>query len=1111
MKMFRAFVFVFLQAFVMVTIGAMVVNAQPFAEINPNNTPLRPFPQAGMDNGLVVELMNMPAGQVSANMDILRQFANMVDTPNSTGSPLPANRSSLFRAAGQGGTGSIFLVDPATWDDPAGFRMVTTLDAGTGGTAQTPTSYRVTVCESMGYGMLMIVMLAGSEDIVLGGAFGDRTMRHVLWSGLPAPLRAHFTYQAGLPNSVSFQTYFDAMFRSLRFWPSHFVHATSGHQGWNANVNNNTYRGGTPPSGFGHSYQMAWSIHHVFGGAQRPGSPGFFQRETGPSTATDGSMDMAYALILASEQWGHEPAWCPVHRYNRTVGHTYLEWARRMVQELFDTTVHHSRHAGASTEATVNAGYFLKIGNWAGSNTAGGRLSRPSDHIMQHLKAFAEVNPQRDWQRVINVTYDSHRFVRQWHQPGGQGATAGPLPNTGILPDFIRFDHVNSNPQPDGTGNIWIIPPQHTGGGSFHETSSDGATHWNACRVPWRLGVDLLFSGRTPHQYSDITIAALNNWHAQQNNNNFNSVHGRWLDGRPNTDQWGNIGQTSNAFGGPMLVPAAVFGPQAWLNSGWQRANPALPAPSSFNFYGDYINILTMVAASGNEWTPVGSPLTVTDGTTANGHTHMRRVVAGARVPLRANQQNPALFGGWVVTEDVQFWPGYTAAMPNTYIIMPRNTHVFAIADGTPPVTHMLTIITDGTNPQGAGNRIEGNTVSVNAGENAGSAFLRWTIADCAYTADISALHGIDPTAWATTFTMPTHPVTLTAEWTTYPDINHATLFLYMFTLSAAGADDWSTGGFNNASAGSQMHFDITAHQDITHSVTWPNATDGRAGVLHGTHRDIYVALPLAARSPDMLPVSLYGIRVNGVDVFGAVSHAPVGSRWLVPGTIGSAATHDFVSFGGAMANAAATNTAFADAGMELRTFFLPANAFLIPPGATVDFILRVGDGNPPEPPPFDCDYCEDSGECCEYCNPCDCPTFDCDYCEDSGECCDECNPCDCPTFDCDYCEDSGDCCEYCNPCDCSPILVCNICEGAGRVHPFAIGDANDDGRVTSADATRIARWLTTAPAYRESISICLRAADVNGDNEITTADLILLARWLVGHAVSIAAAPSLP
>ncbi|MCL2577000.1 MAG: S8 family serine peptidase [Defluviitaleaceae bacterium] len=60
---------------------------------------------------------------------------------------------------------------------------------------------------------------------------------------------------------------------------------------------------------------------------------------------------------------------------------------------------------------------------------------------------------------------------------------------------------------------------------------------------------------------------------------------------------------------------------------------------------------------------------------------------------------------------------------------------------------------------------------------------------------------------------------------------------------------------------------------------------------------------------------------------------------------------------------------------------------------------------------------------------------------------------------------------------------------------PFILGDANGDGRVTSADATTIAKHLAG-----HDVDICLLAADINGDGEVDIEDLILLARMLVGR-----------
>lgn len=65
----------------------------------------------------------------------------------------------------------------------------------------------------------------------------------------------------------------------------------------------------------------------------------------------------------------------------------------------------------------------------------------------------------------------------------------------------------------------------------------------------------------------------------------------------------------------------------------------------------------------------------------------------------------------------------------------------------------------------------------------------------------------------------------------------------------------------------------------------------------------------------------------------------------------------------------------------------------------------------------------------------------------------------------------------------------------------FILGDTNGDGRVTSADASRIARWIIEP----SSVEICLLSADINGDGEVNITDVIMLARWLVGLNVDIA------
>jgi len=757
------------------------------------------------------------------------------------------------------------------------------------------------------------------------------------------------------------------------------------------------------------SYQMAWSIHNVHDDVHD--ADNFFRREPGASTATDGTMDMAYALILASEQWGDAPAWDPVCHYSRTPGHTYLEWATRMVGEIWESTVHHSRHLGTSTASNENAGYFLKIGNWAGSNARTGHLTRPSDHMMQHLRAFKAIcqNPHSDWQRVINVTYDSHRFVRQ--HTNVPGREPGAMPNSGVLPDFMRFDPENSTPQPDGTGNVWLLPTQGEGnsrGERFHETYFDGASHWNACRVPWRLGAGMLFAGY--NRYEEITIGALHDFHVGLGLAWEGAVRGRWLDGTSASS--GAAG--NNAFTGPMLVPAAIFGAQGrpnaargreWFHDGWTVATTSRAVnPNSFNSYGDYINIQAMIAASGNEWTPVGSSLTIINGTTVDGFDYVRRVVPGARVPLRCDD---AEFSFWEV-EGADFWPGYDHSTAATVIKMPLHQDVVATAVVGGKVERFP--LTASYTQGGTVSRqhyprelYPGQNIELRAMADPGFRFVNWTGSGIDILRSTAAALEVAMPAnaagiMATFEQIPTHRLTVedggfgatsdslrfeglavainagTREgyafdgWTSSPEVDfvdaHSAAASFIMPANAVTVTaSWyaldpgvlNTGvvfahiytesageplGFHSAASGLYAEFDATQHQDVV--LTLPPWPAGSEGELHSLHRDIYVALPLTPMG-QALDVTLYSIRINDQHVFGPMqTHTPPGPRPFEPGSVGTLNPVTIAESGNANATAA---DAFAEANMLLRTFYPPAGAFRIYEDDVVEVVVRVGDG----------------------------------------------------------------------------------------------------------------------------------------------------------------------
>ncbi|MCL2224369.1 MAG: CotH kinase family protein [Defluviitaleaceae bacterium] len=70
----------------------------------------------------------------------------------------------------------------------------------------------------------------------------------------------------------------------------------------------------------------------------------------------------------------------------------------------------------------------------------------------------------------------------------------------------------------------------------------------------------------------------------------------------------------------------------------------------------------------------------------------------------------------------------------------------------------------------------------------------------------------------------------------------------------------------------------------------------------------------------------------------------------------------------------------------------------------------------------------------------------------------------------------------------------CTFCIGA-----CTLGDINGDGRITSADATWLARYITGQP-----VQICMYAADFFGDGVLTPSHVVMLARALAGHNVTL-------
>src|SRR5665213_2099043 len=158
--------------------------------------------------------------------------------------------------------------------------------------------------------------------------------------------------------------------------------------------------------------------------------------------ATDGDMDIAYALLMADKQWGSGGV------YN------YLDLAKSIINALMQTNVNPQTW-------TMIMGDFTEKGEPYYNDT------RSSDFIPGHFKAYARVTGDSGWVNVTNKGYKLLRMMQKKYSP-----------EAGLLPDFIQS--CNRAPHP--------AKP------FFIEKRADGAYSYNACRIPWRLASDYLLT-----------------------------------------------------------------------------------------------------------------------------------------------------------------------------------------------------------------------------------------------------------------------------------------------------------------------------------------------------------------------------------------------------------------------------------------------------------------------------------------------------------------------------------------------------------------------------------------------------------------------------------------
>ncbi|WP_085642347.1 glycosyl hydrolase family 8 [Thalassospira sp. MCCC 1A03138] len=269
--------------------------------------------------------------------------------------------------------------------------------------------------------------------------------------------------------------------------------------------------------------------------------------EEGNDSAFDGDADIAFALLMAADQWGDE---------------AYLAAAREVIAGIGESMI------GPQSRLPL-------LGDWV--DPAGAEYdqwgTRPSDFMPEHFSAFARATGDPLWEQVrIRVLEVAERLQRDVS------------PRTGLLPDFAIVE-------PDG--KVHTAPPNYLEG--YYDT----AFYFNAARVPWRMASHAVMSGDPEAAAIARKMAG---WMRGRAGGDPAAIQsGYMLSGLPLPYE----GENSTLFVAPMAVASMLLagddGGQKWLDDLYANIRDR-----HMDYYEDSVTLLCMMVLSGNFWSPSG-------------------------------------------------------------------------------------------------------------------------------------------------------------------------------------------------------------------------------------------------------------------------------------------------------------------------------------------------------------------------------------------------------------------------------------------------------------------------------------------------------------------------
>jgi endoglucanase len=263
----------------------------------------------------------------------------------------------------------------------------------------------------------------------------------------------------------------------------------------------------------------------------------------GDNSATDGDLDIAYALLLADSKWGS------------TGDINYRVEADKVISAIKQLEID-------------PVSQFVRIGDWVDSVDNGqyAHTTRSSDFMVSHFKAFADISADSSWYSVRDRTYLIIDHIR-----------ASFSQDTSLIADFIV--DVPDNPRPAQANYI--------------EGTGDGEYSWNAVRYPWRIALDYLLYGE---QRAFDALAPINSWIKKVSGGDPKNIAETYtLDGQYSVDS----GFDSMASVSMFAVAATIDqSNQQWLDDLWLDMNQK--SINDEDYYGNTLKLLSMITITGH-------------------------------------------------------------------------------------------------------------------------------------------------------------------------------------------------------------------------------------------------------------------------------------------------------------------------------------------------------------------------------------------------------------------------------------------------------------------------------------------------------------------------------